>query len=54
MATSPTTTPLDAKNPFDPALLSEPWDYYRQLREQAPVYRAPGYRALPRLEATRS
>ncbi len=41
MATSP-SSPLDALNPFDPALLTEPWDYYRQLREEAPVYRHPG------------
>ncbi len=25
--------------PFDPDVLADPWDYYRRLREQAPVHR---------------
>lgn len=33
--------PLDAIHPFDPAVLEEPWDYYRRLRAEAPVYRDP-------------
>ncbi len=28
-------------NPFDPAVLVDPWDYYRRVRETAPVYRHP-------------
>jgi cytochrome P450 len=28
-------------NPFDPDLLEEPWDYYRALCREAPVYRCP-------------
>jgi cytochrome P450 len=34
-------TPLGDINPFDPAVLVEPWDYYRRVREAAPVYRHP-------------
>ncbi len=30
-----------ATHPFDPAVLADPWDYYRRLRESAPVYRHP-------------
>ena len=33
--------PLEKLNPFDPGLLSDPWDYYRRVRESAPVYREP-------------
>jgi cytochrome P450 len=33
--------PLDAIHPFDPAVLEDPWDYYRRLRAEAPVYRDP-------------
>lgn len=33
--------PLETLNPFDPSLLSDPWDYYRRVRERAPVYREP-------------
>ena len=32
---------LETLNPFDPSLLSDPWDYYRRVRERAPVYREP-------------
>ncbi len=32
---------LDEIHPFDPAVLESPWDYYRQLRAEAPVYRDP-------------
>ncbi len=32
---------LDQLNPFDPELLRDPWDYYRRLREEAPVHRDP-------------
>ena len=32
---------LETLNPFDPSLLSDPWDYYRRVRESAPVYREP-------------
>jgi cytochrome P450 len=32
---------LSTLNPFDPALLADPWDYYRRVREHAPVYREP-------------
>ena len=28
-------------HPFDPALLESPWDWYRQLRAEAPVFRDP-------------
>jgi cytochrome P450 len=34
-------TELASLNPFDPKLLADPWDYYRRVREQAPVYREP-------------
>ena len=30
--------PLGKINPFDPAVLADPWDYYRRVREAAPVY----------------
>ncbi len=33
--------PLDQYGLFEVAALEEPWDYYRQLRERAPVYRDP-------------
>lgn len=33
--------PLDAINPFDPAIISDPHPYLRRLREEAPVYRSP-------------
>jgi cytochrome P450 len=33
--------PLEKQNPFDPAVLVDPWDYYRRVRETAPVYRHP-------------
>ena len=26
-------------NPFDPAVMEDPWDYYRKLRGEGPVYR---------------
>src|SRR5262245_2640653 len=32
---------LAALHPFDPSVLSDPWDYYRRVREHAPVYRDP-------------
>jgi cytochrome P450 len=32
---------LAALHPFDPQVLSDPWDYYRRVREHAPVYREP-------------
>ena len=28
-------------NMFDPAVLERPWEYYRKLREGAPVFRDP-------------
>ncbi|HXZ85135.1 MAG TPA: cytochrome P450 [Myxococcota bacterium] len=34
-------TPLAEINPFDPAVLVDPWLYYRRVRESAPVYRHP-------------
>lgn len=33
--------PLAEISPFDPRLVEEPFDYYRQLREEAPVHRDP-------------
>ena len=33
--------PLAEINPFDPAVLADPWLYYRRVRESAPVYRHP-------------
>jgi cytochrome P450 len=33
--------PLDAINPFDPAIISDPHPYLARLREEAPVYRSP-------------
>ena len=38
---APDTRSLDATHPFDPAVLEDPWDYYRRLRAEAPVYRDP-------------
>jgi cytochrome P450 len=32
---------LARTHPFDPALLEEPWDWYRELRAKAPVFRDP-------------
>ncbi|MGH0029020.1 MAG: cytochrome P450 [Myxococcota bacterium] len=32
---------LAETHPFDPAVLESPWDYYRQLRAEAPVFRDP-------------
>jgi cytochrome P450 len=32
---------LATLNPFDPSVLADPWDYYRRVREHAPVYREP-------------
>jgi cytochrome P450 len=34
-------TPLGAIHPFDPAVLETPWDFYRRLRAEAPVFRDP-------------
>jgi cytochrome P450 len=34
-------TPLSELSPFDPAVLADPWDFYRRVREEAPVYRDP-------------
>jgi len=34
-------TPLAEIHPFDPAVLEDPWDYNRRLREESPVYRDP-------------
>jgi cytochrome P450 len=28
-------------HPFDPGVLADPWDYYRRVREEAPVWREP-------------
>lgn len=33
--------PIGQQNPFDPAVLVDPWDYYRRVREEAPVWRHP-------------
>jgi cytochrome P450 len=33
--------PLETVNPFTPSVLADPWDYYRRVREAAPVYRHP-------------
>ena len=33
--------PLSAINAFDPAVLSDPYDYFKRLRSEAPVYRDP-------------
>ncbi len=35
------TRPLGEINPFDPALLADPYAYYRRLRQEAPVFRDP-------------
>jgi cytochrome P450 len=32
---------LAKTHPFDPAVLESPWEYYRQLRAEAPVFRDP-------------
>jgi cytochrome P450 len=32
---------LAKTHPFDPAILESPWQYYRQLRAEAPVFRDP-------------
>ena len=32
---------LAKTHPFDPAVLEAPWDYFRQLRAEAPVFRDP-------------
>jgi cytochrome P450 len=32
---------LAALSPFDPSVLADPWDYYRRVREHAPVHREP-------------
>jgi cytochrome P450 len=32
---------LAKTHPFDPAVLESPWEYYRQLRREAPVFRDP-------------
>ncbi|MDJ0786258.1 MAG: cytochrome P450 [Myxococcota bacterium] len=34
-------TPLSEFNPFDPAILEDPFEWNRRLREEAPVYREP-------------
>jgi cytochrome P450 len=34
--------PLAQYNPFDPAVVENPWDFHRALREEAPVYAVPG------------
>ena len=39
MPASPAVT--NPPPPFDPSVLADPWSYYRQIREQAPVYRDP-------------
>ena len=31
----------DEPSPFSPEVLADPWDHYRRLREEAPVYRDP-------------
>src|SRR5262245_4265112 len=33
--------PIGQLNPFDPRVLADPWDYYRRVREEAPVWRHP-------------
>ena len=38
---SESTLPIGQINPFDPAVLADPWDYYRRVREAAPVWRHP-------------
>jgi cytochrome P450 len=35
------TLDLAKTHPFDPAVLESPWDYYRALRAEAPVFRDP-------------
>jgi cytochrome P450 len=35
------TLDLAKSHPFDPAVLASPWEYYRALRERAPVFRDP-------------
>jgi len=37
----PSSVDLAKTHPFDPAVLESPWDYYRQLRAEAPVFRDP-------------
>ena len=34
--------PLSEYNPFDPAVVADPYEFYAALREQAPVYEVPG------------
>ncbi len=42
MSTAPhADRPLAEIHPFDPAVLESPYDYYRKLREEAPVFRDP-------------
>ncbi len=41
MADAPNPAPLDSLNPFDPAIMSDPWEYYQRLRDEAPVHRDP-------------
>ena len=31
-------------NPLDPAFIADPYPFYRRLREQAPVFKAPACR----------
>ena len=33
------TVPLSQYDYFDPAVLGEPYDFYRRLREESPVYK---------------
>ena len=39
------TCPLAQINPFDPALLQNPYPYFARLRDEAPVYRHPARKA---------
>jgi len=41
MASSATPAALDSLHPFDPSILSDPWEYYQRLRDEAPVHRDP-------------
>ena len=40
-------------NPLDPAFIADPYPFYRRLREQAPVFKAPqGFWLITRYEDT--
>jgi cytochrome P450 family 144 len=42
MSEVPTREGLSAKLLLDPSVVEDPYDFYRRLREEAPVWRVPG------------